>query len=231
MQLVSINSPGAAFLAGLVTSLHCVGMCGPLACSLMPSKGKPGDPETIATVYHTSRLTAYALLGGLAGGLCVVPLTWMSESYTKWIPWLLVLFFLALAFGLERKLPRPQFLNRLSLSLYTWIRGKSAIRAAAILGFFTPLLPCGPLYFLLAIALVSGSALKGVEFMVTFGLGTIPLVWLTQFQFNRIRQALSPLWFNRARILLALSIALIISWRLRSTLGFIGPSVKNFVCF
>ena len=67
--------------------------------------------------------------------------------------------------------------------------------------------------------------------MVAFGLGTIPLVWLTQFQFNRIRQALSPLWFNRARILLALSIALIISWRLRSTLGFIGPSVKNFVCF
>ena len=231
MELASINSPSAAFIAGLVTSLHCAGMCGPLACTLMPGKGKAGDPETIATIYHTSRLTSYALLGALAGGLCMLPLAWISRSYAQWLPWLLVLFFIALALRLDRKLPRPAFLNRFTLTVHTWLRGKTLVQAAAILGFCTPLLPCGPLYFLLALALLSGSALHGIEFMLAFGLGTVPLLWIAQFQFNRIRQYLSPLWFNRARIFLTLSTALIISWRLRGTLGFLGPSASNLICF
>ncbi|HVU32789.1 MAG TPA: sulfite exporter TauE/SafE family protein, partial [Opitutaceae bacterium] len=63
--MAGINSPTAAFLAGLVTSLHCAGMCGPLACTLMPVRsGRTGeiaaDPQTVSTVYHVSRLAGYA---------------------------------------------------------------------------------------------------------------------------------------------------------------------------
>jgi hypothetical protein len=39
MEIAAVNSPAAAFVAGLVTSLHCAGMCGPLACALMPVRG------------------------------------------------------------------------------------------------------------------------------------------------------------------------------------------------
>ena len=46
MELAAaISSPGAAFTAGLVTSLHCAGMCGPLACGLMPGKADKADPN------------------------------------------------------------------------------------------------------------------------------------------------------------------------------------------
>ncbi|MCX6932779.1 MAG: sulfite exporter TauE/SafE family protein, partial [Verrucomicrobia bacterium] len=104
-------------------------------------------------------------------------------------------------------------------------------QAAAALGFATPLLPCGPLYFLIALATLSGSALRGVEFMLAFGLGTVPLLWLAQSQFQWVRTKLSPLRLARTRVALALTTAAVVGWRLRSTLGFEGPDPASFICF
>src|SRR6187397_391189 len=106
MELAAINSPFAAFVAGMVTSLHCAGMCGPLACSLMPVRGDKVDAQTVSTVYHLSRLTGYAVLGALAGGMGRTPLTWISHSALRWLPWVLVFFFVALALRWDRYLPK-----------------------------------------------------------------------------------------------------------------------------
>jgi uncharacterized protein len=231
MELAAINSPAAAFIAGLVTSLHCAGMCGPLACSLMPVRGDKSDAQTVSTVYHLSRLTGYVVLGALAGGIGRAPLMWVSQSVLRWLPWVLVLFFVALALRWDRHLPKIAALGRFTWKLQSWMRGRSRIEAAAALGFATPLLPCGPLYFLVALALLSGSALRGVEFMLAFGLGTVPLLWLAQSQFNWVRQKLSPLWLGRMRVTLAVTTAAVIGWRLRATLGFSGPDSLNLVCF
>ena len=231
MELAAVNSPSAAFVAGLVTSLHCAGMCGPLACSLMPVKGDRSDPQVVSTAYHLSRLTSYALLGALAGGLGRAPLTWVSQSALRWLPWVMVLFFLALAFRWDRHLPKLVSLGRVTFRLQGWLRGRSRTQAAAALGFATPLLPCGPLYFLVALALLSGSAVHGVEVMLAFGLGTVPLLWLAQTQFHWVRQKLSPLWLDRTRLALALATAGIIGWRLRGTLGFAGPDPSTLICF
>lgn len=231
MELAAVNSPSAAFVAGLVTSLHCAGMCGPLACSLMPVRGDRADAQTVSTVYHVARLAGYSLLGALAGGLGRAPLLWISQSALRWLPWVLVLFFVALALRWDRHLPKLAALGRVTWKLQAWLRGRSRVQAAAALGLATPLLPCGPLYFLLALALLAGSALRGVEVMLAFGLGTVPLLWLAQSQFHWVRQKLSPLWLNRIRATLALTTAVIIGWRLRATLGFPGPDPLNFVCF
>lgn len=231
MELAAVNSPAAAFIAGLVTSLHCAGMCGPLACSLMPVRGDRGDPQTVSTVYHVARLTGYAVLGALAGGLGRAPLTWVSQSALRWLPWVLVIFFVALALRWDRHLPKFAVLGRLTLKLQSWLRCRSRVEAAAALGFATPLLPCGPLYFLVALALISGSALRGVEFMLAFGLGTVPLLWLAQTQFHWVRQRISPLGLGRMRMALALTTAAVIGWRLRATLGFPGPDPASFICF
>jgi len=170
------------------------------------------------------------VLGALAGGLGQLPLQWVSTSVLRWLPWVLVLFFLGLALRWDRYVPRPAFLSRLLLRINPWLRSRSKVQSAAALGFATPLLPCGPLYFLIGLALVTGSALRGVEFMLAFGLGTVPLLWLAQSQFHWVRSKLTPLWLNRTRVALALTSAVIIGWRLRSTLGFAGPSTDNFFC-
>ncbi len=231
MELAAINSPAAAFVAGLVTSLHCAGMCGPLACSLMPQRGEPADAHTVSSVYHLTRLAGYATLGALAGGLGRVPLTLLNHTALRWLPWVLVLLFIALALRWDRHLPKPAFLSRFTLRFNPWLRRRSRVQAAAALGLATPLLPCGPLYFLLTLALLSGSALRGVEFMLAFGLGTVPLLWLAQSQFQWVRGKLSPLWLGRVRVTLALTTALVLAWRLRATLGFSGPDVNSLVCF
>jgi len=231
MELAAINSPTAAFVAGLVTSLHCAGMCGPLACSLMPVRGDSADAATVSTTYHLSRLFGYATLGALAGAAGRLPLEFLSSPLARWLPWVLVLFFVAMAFRLDRHLPKPAALGRFMFKLNLWMRSRPRVQAAAALGFATPLLPCGPLYFVLGLALLSGSAMRGVEFMLAFGLGTVPLLWLAQSQFHWVRQKLSPLWLNRARFALALSTALVLGWRLRGTLGFAAPDPNNLICF
>jgi uncharacterized protein len=104
------------------------------------------------------------------------------------------------------------------------------VQVAAVMGGLTPLLPCGPLYFLIALSAMTGSALRGAEFMLAFGVGTVPLLWLAQSQFGWIRRHLSPGALARFQTGLAVVAALVISWRLRATLGFEGPSVENFLC-
>lgn len=231
MELAAVNSPSAAFVAGLVTSLHCAGMCGPLSCSLMPGRGDRSDPQLVSTTYHVTRLVGYSTLGALAGGIGRAPLLFLSDSALRWLPWVLVVFFVGLALRWDRHLPKIAALGKLTWKIQGWMRGRSRVEAAAALGFATPLLPCGPLYFIVSLALLSGSWLRGIEVMLAFGLGTVPLLWLAQTQFHWVRQRLSPLWLGRMRVTLALMTAGIIGWRLRATLGFPGPDPLNFVCF
>ena len=230
-ELAGITGPGTAFVAGLITSLHCVGMCGPLACALMPAARDDADPHTVSTVYHLARLAGYGVIGALAGGLGHVPLTWLSQDVVRYLPWLLVLFFVAVAVRFDQRLPKLPLLGR----AYGWVaarlRGGSRVRSAAALGLATPLLPCGPLYFLLSLALLSGSALHGAETLLAFGLGTVPLLWFAQTNYHWLRLRLGPVWLARAQSAMALAVALLISWRLRATLGLPGPDVNNFVCF
>lgn len=230
MELAGISGPGTAFVAGLVTSLHCVGMCGPLACAVMPAAHDRADAQTVSTVYHLSRLAGYGALGALAGGIGRLPLAWLSDDVVRYLPWLLVLFFIAVAIRFDQRLPRLPVLGRLYGWVATRLRGRSRTSSAAALGFATPLLPCGPLYFLFSLALLSGSALRGAETLLAFGLGTVPLLWLAQTNFHWIRAKLGPLWLSRAQTIFALAVAAILIWRLRGTIGFDGPDPNNFVC-
>jgi sulfite exporter TauE/SafE len=230
MELPGITGPGTAFLAGLVTSLHCAGMCGPLACAVLPSPREDTDVHTASTVYQLARLVGYGLLGALAGGIGRVPLSWLSDGVVRYLPWLFVFFFLAVAVRFDQRLPRIPVLGRAYHWLSGRLRGRSRLQSAATLGLATPLLPCGPLYFLLSLALLSGSAVSGAETLLAFGLGTVPLLWFAQVNYHWLQLKLGPVWLGRVQATLAIGAALLISWRLRSTLGFDGPSVSNFVC-
>jgi sulfite exporter TauE/SafE len=230
-ELAGITGTGTAFVAGLITSIHCAGMCGPLACALMPAAADDADPQTVSSVYHLSRLTGYALLGAAAGGIGRLPLSLLGNGALRYLPWLLVVFFLAVALRLDRRLPRLALLGRVYGGVAARLRGRSRVRSAAALGFATPLLPCGPLYFLVSLALLSGSALRGAETLLAFGLGTVPLLWFAQANFDWLRRRLGPVWLARAQFALALTVAVVLAWRLRGTVGYGGPGAGDYVCF
>lgn len=212
----------AALGLGLVTSVHCVAMCGPLACSV----GRVGQGETRNLLaylgYHGGRLIAYATIGALCGAIGRQPLRLVFDTPAVVLPWMLVGLFLLTALGLWKKLPRPRFLDRLAARARFHSFRLSTGRGALVMGLLTPLLPCGPLYLLFGSTLLSGSALRGAEFALAFGMGTVPLLWLSQQGFSRLRFALPALRFTQLQRGLAIVATLVMIWRLHDTLPVLG---------
>jgi sulfite exporter TauE/SafE len=102
------------------------------------------------------------------------------------LAWILVIVFLIFGFGLEKKLPRPPVLLKWTAKLRFRLGKLSPVRSGITLGALTPLLPCGPLYLLFGASLLTGSGMRGAEFALAFGLGTVPLLWLIQYQLKRL---------------------------------------------
>lgn len=214
----AIHTTMGALVAGLVTSVHCVGMCGPIACGLSAMPASESERLLAATSYHGARLAAYATVGAICGSLGQQPLQWIFNSPAVMLPWMLVVVFVMFAFGLEKKLPRPAVLLKLAARWRFKTARLTPVRSGLALGFLTPLLPCGPLYLLFGAALLSGSGWRGAEFALAFGLGTVPLLWLAQTQLHRMKRRVSPLVMVRIQRGLALAAALVMMWRLHGTL-------------
>jgi uncharacterized protein len=208
----------AALVAGLATSLHCAGMCGPIACGLGTMAKSEGERLTAASLYHGARLVSYGIIGAVCGWLGEQPLKWFFDSPAVLLPWVMVGVLLVMAFNWDKKVPRPAILNRFTARARFKACRLSAYGGASTMGLLTPFLPCGPLYLVFGAALLAGSAAKGAEFTLAFGLGTVPLLWLAQHQFHRIRSRLTPLAMARLRRGLALVTAVMLAWRLHGTI-------------
>lgn len=215
---MEITTTTGALLAGLVTSLHCAGMCGPIACGVGTLAKTEAERMTAATLYHGGRLFSYGVIGAICGGLGKQPLQWFFDSPAVLLPWALVVALILSAFGLDKKIPRPAILNRFTARTRFQTKRFSTLGAASLMGLLTPLLPCGPLYLVFGVALLAGSPAKGAEFTLAFGLGTVPLLWLAQHQFHKFRAKVKPLTMHRIQRGLAITTAVVMAWRLHDTL-------------
>lgn len=222
-----IHTTLGALIAGLVTSVHCVGMCGPIACGLSSLPSTETQRQLSIIAYHGTRLTSYALIGALCGAIGRQPLKWFFDSPAVLLPWILVALLLIFGLGLDKKLPRPPALLRFSTRLRFRFAKLSPVTGGAAMGFLTPLLPCGPLYLLFGASLLTGSAIKGAEFALAFGLGTVPLLWLAQHQIRHLRKRLTPATLSRVKRCLALITALVLAIRLHGTLPFSPPAPEK----
>ncbi len=207
-----------ALAVGLATSLHCAGMCGPIACGVGTLAKTEAERLTAASLYHGTRLFSYGVIGAICGAIGKEPLHWFFDSPAVLLPWALVAALLLLATGLDKKIPRPKILSRLVARARFKAGRFSTIGGSAAMGLLTPFLPCGPLYAVFIALMASGSAARGAEAALAFGLGTVPLLWLAQHQFHRLRLRLTPIRLARVQRGLAFATALILAWRLHDTL-------------
>jgi sulfite exporter TauE/SafE len=224
----SIDTSLAAFVVGLITSVHCVGMCGPLSCSwaLTPKQGgKEVSFLTATALYHAGRIIAYTTAGAIAGLIGMVPLRWVQKSGGWILPWLLVAAFAMVGLGLDRFLPKPALLSKPLRRIQQRAFQMPATTRAALLGLVTPLLPCGPLYLMLGLAAANGSPTRGAEFSAAFALGTLPLLWLAQTQLHWMGSRLQPQTLRTVQRALATVAALVMVWRLSSGIGSDGEPV------
>lgn len=164
----------AGIALGLVTGLHCVGMCGPLVLAL-PGKNQLLGRRWINRLnYHIGRSLVYALLGSIAGviGQGIELFTW-QRSVAIAGGTLMVIFAVMPRVAHRISIPAPlrKPIDETRVTLFRSLE-KNQFTTWLGLGALNGMLPCGPLYVALAGALATGSSAGGAVFMFLFGMGT-----------------------------------------------------------
>ena len=165
---------------GLLSSFHCVGMCGPLALSL-PVMHLPKWLQPIALMgYHLGRVSSYALLG-LVFGLAGQP--FFIAGWQQFFSILLggTMLLLAIQYYFFNREWQPSWILFLQRKVQGWMTQflqSGKISGYWMLGMANALLPCGMVYVALAGALAAGSLQGSVVFMLSFGGATLPAMLL-----------------------------------------------------
>ncbi len=168
-----------ALMIGLVGSLHCIGMCGPIAISL-PLGNKSRWRRTLGgVIYNTGRIMTYGILGALFGFLGQgIEMAGLQRWASILIGFVLILSVVFPAL-FKRKIKIEQFLFGYAGRMVGKFRKLFAINSLPslfLIGLLNGLLPCGLVYVAVAGALNTNSILGGIGFMLVFGLGTIPVM-------------------------------------------------------
>ncbi len=181
---------GLAFMAGVLGSGHCLGMCGALVSGYFMNAGK-SKSYTPYFFYQFARIFVYTLVGFAAAALGVVlvssGLFGKIQSVLQMIIGAVVII---LAFGILGWIPFQGSFRLLPMNLlrkgYASSRTKGSIVGASIAGLMNGLMPC-PLTFAMAVKATSApSILEGGALMLTFGAGTLPTMLFISFAFGRM---------------------------------------------
>lgn len=172
----------SVFIASILGSAHCVGMCGGIVM-LYSSTGGSSPKSHLS--YNFGRLSSYLFLGALAGTLgkslnLASTAAGIGEVASLVFGVLLLLWgamIIVQKRSLEYAIPGSAFLKSAMKSLATDSSGTSPSIRAYMIGSLSTLLPCGWLYMFAAAAAASGSPLWGMLVMGSFWLGTFPYLF------------------------------------------------------
>lgn len=169
----------SAVILGLMGSLHCIGMCGPIAFMLPVDRHNGFKKFGQIFIYHSGRLMAYGIIGlifGLLGkGLSIFGIQ-QKLSIAIGILMILVVLIPYKTFN-KYNLSKPIYrvITKVKNQLGRELKKKSPDTFLTI-GFLNGFLPCGLVYMALLGAIAMGNALQGSLYMILFGIGTLPLM-------------------------------------------------------
>lgn len=220
--MIDFNIFLSLLVLGLVSSTHCIGMCGGIMGAL--TMAIPAQAKTkrgfILVAYNLGRIASYALMGLLAGVFAKQIAALGGVTILRVIAGLLLI-----AMGLYladwwRGLTKLETLGR-----YVWVYiqplGKHLmpvdnIPKALFLGALWGWLPCGLVYAALAMAMTQPAPLMAASAMLAFGLGTLPAVLAAGFAAQQLTRILQQ---RQVRIGLALIIIIFGLWTIWGGIG------------
>ena len=170
-----------AFTLGLFGSLHCVGMCGPIALLIPLQRQHEGFRYLQLGAYFIGKTLAYALMGllfGLVGeGIFIAE---YQQEFSIFAGLLMILMGLFSLLHLRVKGFGNPLLKGFSLLKNALGKqlSKKTLTSSLSIGFLNGFLPCGLVYTALFGALAMGSLWGSMLYMTAFGIGTIPLMFL-----------------------------------------------------
>lgn len=170
------------FVIGLLTSVHCVAMCGGINLSQCIPQSDLNHNNKLAALrpsflYNLGRVIAYTVVGGIVGALgSVITLTGAFRGLIQLVAGVFMVMMGINMLGvfpwMRKLMPRvPRiFAQKINSE-------KSKSKNPLIVGLLNGLMPCGPLQAMQVYALSSGSAINGAFSMFLFSLGTVPLMF------------------------------------------------------
>lgn len=166
----------AGFALGVAGSVHCAAMCGPLVLALRPVR-TPGR----VVVYHAARVTMYGVAGLIAGAIGETSRLVGIGRLVSIAAGVWVLALAARRAGLAIAVAPAigqgvgRWITQLTLAARRRTTDLPLVGVIAA-GAMNALLPCGLVYAALAAAAALGTTASAVSFMISFGLGTVPML-------------------------------------------------------
>lgn len=206
---------GTAFLLGIGSSAHCMGMCGGIACALGLQDNR--NPKIAVFIYNTGRIIAYALIALLLGSF-LQNLQTIIPSLMLWLRTVAGLLLIAMALHTLQLWSGVLILEKAGSKLWRPVQKLARLLLPAkhfwqilLLGFFWGWLPCALVYSTLGWAVTQGSALEAATLMIAFGAGTAPTLLVSGMAGQQLRHALkNPAW----RIGMAIALLICAAWTL-----------------
>lgn len=165
---------GAAVVAALAGSPHCLGMCGALACAA----GGRADQQA---AYHLGRIATYAALGAAAGAMggAIPGPAWLGSAVAA-------VFLIGFAASLAGIVSEPKVALPGLTALGARLAQRVDVPSRVAFGVVNGLLPCGLVYATLSIAVASGGAASGALVLTVFGLATVPALAVATLGLRRV---------------------------------------------
>lgn len=169
----------SAIIFGLISSLHCIGMCGPIAMMLPVSHNNPTKKVLQIMVYHFGRIFSYSILGfvfGLLGRGLYLAGFQQNVSIIVGVLMILVAIIPEKIFA-KYNFSKPiyRLISKVKSLLGNQFKRKST-DAIFTIGILNGFLPCGMVYAALFGAVAMQNELYSSFYMILYGLGTIPLM-------------------------------------------------------
>jgi uncharacterized protein len=218
-----------ALMTGLVGSLHCIGMCGPIAIALPLGDKNWGLRAAGSLTYNIGRTLTYGILGGIFGllgqGIEMAGLQQWA-SILIGVAMILSVIFPAL---FRNKAKLDQLLSGYASKLITKFRRlfkQSSFPSLFVIGLLNGLLPCGLVYVAIAGAINTNDVVSGINYMVIFGIGTIPVMFVIPLIGNLIGSGLRKKLRGVVSVFIVLLGILFILRGLSLGIPYVSPKTK-----
>lgn len=172
---------GLLFVVGLLTSVHCIAMCGGINLSQCVAYSKDAN-ESIRSklkpsiLYNTGRVISYTIIGGIVGALgSVVSFSGTAKGIVALVAGI---FMIIMGLNMMNLFPwLRKIVPRVPKLFGKKIHGAKKGRGPLVIGLLNGLMPCGPLQAMQLYALGTGSFFAGALSMFLFSVGTVPLMF------------------------------------------------------
>lgn len=195
-----------AFVAGVLGSGHCLGMCGALVSGYFMNAGKARSYLPYFA-YQLTRICIYTLVGSAAAAVgFVLVSSGLFGQIQSILQMLIGAVVIVLAAGILGWIPFQGSIRLIPQNLlrkgYATARQKGPVAGAMLAGLMNGLMPC-PLTFAMAVKATSASTIvEGGALMLTFGAGTLPTMLLVSVAFGKLGAGVRGLMMKTAALIM-----------------------------